>query len=578
MNRPSGPGQATSPSSATSAPAVALPDAHGRARRPSLPTRGAKWDAIWPLGLYALLSLVLFGLPIIGHPRSHILAADEIDSSFFLWAFGWWPHALLHGLNPFVTQLMFVPDGFNLTWATSMPLPSILLAPITLAFGPAATWNVIQLLAPMLSAWTAFLLCRHVTRAPGPSLVGGFVFGFSPYMLVHLTGGPYLALVPLVPVFVLLVLKRLDGSLSPRRFVLAMTLALVAQCLISSEVLATSTLFGAAALVVAFLLFRKRRRALLNVAGLLVVAYAATAVLLSPFLYYFFFGDQYPPGATYFTADLAGFSLPPPLLQFTRSGPPYRGANTETYLGILLIALIVAFAWQQRRSRTAWLLVICLLLPALASLGGRLTVRGDQTGIWLPWSLLADLPVLRYAITLRFALFVILPAALIVAMWLARGGGLGRWALALLVVASFIPKVGDAAWNTKISNPAFFRTDRYRSYLKPADRVLTIPAWGPNERWQADTKFRFKLAAGYAGNPFPPSYARYPTWNTLLTGRLTPDYARQLRRFTADKGVTAIVVDQRVPGPWTTLFGSLGVRPVNKGGVLFYRLREPPNG
>ena len=51
--------------------------------------------------------------------------------------------------------------------------------------------------------------------------------------------------------------------------------------------------------------------------------------------------------------------------------------------------------------------------------------------------------------------------------------------------------------------------------------MLTVPAWGPNERWQADTGFRFKLADGYAGNPFPPSYTRYPTWNTLLTGQLT---------------------------------------------------------
>ena len=103
--------------------------------------------------------------------------------------------------------------------------------------------------------------------------------------------------------------------------------------------------------------------------------------------------------------------------------------------------------------------------------------------------------------------------------------------------------------------------------------MLTIPAWGPNERWQADTGFRFKLAAGYAGNPFPLSYSRYPTWNTLLTGRLTPDYRAQLRRFVLAKGVTAIVVDKTVSGPWRTLFGTLGVRPVDTGGVLFYRLR-----
>ncbi len=35
-----------------------------------------------------------------------------------------------------------------------------------------------------------------------------------------------------------------------------------------------------------------------------------------------------------------------------------------------------------------------------------------------------------------------------------------------------------------------------------------------------------------------------------------------------------IVVDKRAfPAPWLTLFGSLGVRPVDTGGVLVYRLR-----
>ena len=104
--------------------------------------------------------------------------------------------------------------------------------------------------------------------------------------------------------------------------------------------------------------------------------------------------------------------------------------------------------------------------------------------------------------------------------------------------------------------------------------MLTIPAWGPNERWQADTGFRFKLADGYAGNPFPPATRRYPTWNTLLTGKLTPDYAAQLRRFVAPRASPRSSSTRRVPGPWTKLFGTLGVRPVATGGVLFYRLRD----
>ena len=538
---------------------------------------------MWPLGLYTLLSLLLFGVPVIGHLGSRIVAADPLDSSAFMWFLAWWPHALLHGLNPFVTHAMFVPEGFNLTWAAAMPGPSVLLSPVTLAFGPAVSWNVLQLSAPALSAWTAFLLCRHLTGRIGASLAGGSVFGFSPYMLIHLTGGPNLGQVALLPIFILLVLRRVEGSIGSKRFLVAMTFALTAQYLISSEILATSTLFGAVALVLALALLAEHRPAILATIRLLILAYAATLVLISPFLYFFFFGHQYPPGATRFSTDLASFVLPSPLMAITRHQPAFAGSITEAYLGLPLIVLIVAFLWQERRNRIAWLTALTLLAAAIFSLGDHLVLRGDHTSLPLPWLWLSKLPVLRYAIPVRLALFVALPAALIVAMWLSREpirgrGHVWRWGLALLAVAFIAPDVGNRVWNTPIRDPAFFSDGSYRAYLKPSDHVLTIPAWGPNERWQADTGFRFQLADGYAGNPFPPSYSRFPTWNTLLTGQLPSDYAAQLRRFVRAKGVTAIVVDETMPGPWRKLFGTLGAQPVSTGGVLVYRLRGSPAG
>jgi len=379
-------------------------------------------------------------------------------------------------------------------------------------------------------------------------------------------------------VFVLLTLRRVEGSIAPRRFVLAMTAALTAQYLISSEVFLTSTLFGAVALVIAFVLFAERRTTLFGVGKLVVAAYAATAILISPFLYYFFFGHHYPPGATFFTADLTSYVIPPPLVALTRHQPAFAGSNDETYLGLPLIILMCVFLWQQRRSRSAWLIMLSALTAGIFSLGGYLWVHGTLTSIPLPWKLFGQLPLLRYAITLRFAVFVVLPAAVIVAMWLSRGPIRGRaavirWGLVGLAIVFIVPDVGSSIWNTKIKDPAFFASGTYRAYLRPSDRVLTIPAWGPNDRWQADTGFRFKLADGYVGQGFPASVTRYPIWSTLLSGSLTQDYAGELRRFVTAKGVTAIVVDETVPGPWRTLFSTLGLRPVSTGGVLFYRIR-----
>jgi hypothetical protein len=537
-------------------------------------------ETLLALGGYALLSVLLFGLPVVGHLGSHFVAADPVDSSVFTWFYAWWPHAILHGLNPFVTHAMFVPTGFNMTWAAAMPGPSIVLAPVTETAGPVVTWNLIQLAAPALSAWTMFLLCRHVTSRTWPSLAGGYVFGFSPYMLLHLSGAPNLALVALVPVFVLLVLRRLGGTLGKREFVIAMALALTGQYLISAEVLVTSTLFGAIALVLAFALMPNRRTALIAVVRLLALAYVATAVLISPFLYFFLFGEHYPPATTHFSADLVAFALPPAHVALGRQSPPFVGSNTMNYVGLPLIVLMCAFLWQRRRSTGAWLLCLIAVIAAALSLGSWVHFRGAKTALPGPWLVLSHLPVLRYVIPQRFALFVILPAAMIVAIWLsvpvtANARGVARVGLAILAIACIVPNVGSSTWNTPIRDPAFFATGEYRHYLTRGERVLTVPPLGPNQRWQAKTGFYFKLVGGYGTSSFPAAYTRYPTWNTLLTARLTNSSAAELRRFLTAKGAEAIVVDETYPGPWPRLFATLGIRPLSTGGVLLYRLRKP---
>lgn len=567
------------PALPASAPEQAVAWETARLAEPGSASRHRRFGALWPLGLYTLLSLLLFGVPVLGHLGSRTVAANDLDPSSYMWFIAWWPYALAHGLNPIVTHMMFYPGGYNLAWSTAMPGPSIVLSPVTLAFGPVVSFNVLQLLSPALGAWTAFLLCRHLTGRTWPSLAGGYVFGFSPYVLAHLTGAPNLTLVALLPVLVLLVVRRVEGSIGARRFVVAMTLALTFQYLTSSELFTTATLFGVIALALALTIFAERRGALLDTVKLLIVAYGATLILISPFLYYFIFGHHYPPSAPRYlmtlpasAADVVSFVLPPPLVALARHTPPYAGANAEGYLSLPLIVLIGLFIWQQRRSRTAWLITLSLVIAAVCSLGGYLFVRGRLTSIPGPWLAFRHLPLLRYVLPDRFGVFVVLPAGLIVALWLRRGG-VGRWGLVVLAIVLIVPDVGSSAWDSHVKDPPFFSSGAYRTYLNHDDHVLTVPVWGRSLRWIADAGFPFALTAGYGGQGFPRAYTRYPTWNTLLTGRLTPDYGAQLRRFVAAKDVTAIVVDQGFPGPWSKLFSTLGVRPVATGGVLLYRLR-----
>jgi hypothetical protein len=547
-------------------------------------TRRHLSGATWSLGVYLLLSICLFGLPVIAHFGSHIIAVDDGDPSVIMYWFAWWPHALLHGINPFTTHAILYPQGYNLEWATSMPLPSIVLAPVTLGFGPAVTWNVVELLAPALSAWTAFLLCRNVVGRSLPALVGGYFFGFSPYMLAHLQTSPNLAFVALVPVFVLLVLKRMQGALTTRRYVVLMTLAIAGQYLISSEVLVGAALFGAISLVVAYLLLPQHRAGLRDAVKWLLLAFACAIVLISPFLYYFLFGAQYPPGHTDFPADLVSFGLPPAdLLLKVHGNVPFLGSDLEEYLGVPLIVLVLLFAWQRRRDRRTILLLVAAVVAELLAMGQTLVVRGTITSIPLPFRLLRHLPLLRYTIPTRFALFATLPIAVILAIWLNEARPLRRpaalrWGLAALAIAFIVPAVGNAGWNTPIHDPAFFTDGAYKRYLTSRDHVLTIPFWGRNQRWVADAGFPFTLSAGSGGQGEVPAYTRYPVWRTMNTYpfALPPHYGSALRSFLAAKDVTAIVVEQDYPGPWLKLFGTLGIKPIVNGGVLLYRVRPAP--
>ncbi len=127
--------------------------------------------------------------------------------------------------------------------ATAVPGIALVLSPVTLAFGPVVAYNVAALLAPALSAWTAFLLVRSLTRSwPAATLAGAF-FGFSPYMAGQLAAGHlHLTSVYLVPLAALTVVRYLRAELTRRGFAIRLGLVLAGQILISTEIAFTLTL------------------------------------------------------------------------------------------------------------------------------------------------------------------------------------------------------------------------------------------------------------------------------------------------------------------------------------------------
>ncbi len=119
------------------------------------------------LGGYAAVAFAYFGARLASHPGRDLLGHGR-DPQIFVWSFAWWLHALETGQNPFYSHAIYAPDGVNLAWTTSVPGLALLFTPLTALAGPAASFNVAEMLVPAVSAFTAYLLCLHLTR----SLVG----------------------------------------------------------------------------------------------------------------------------------------------------------------------------------------------------------------------------------------------------------------------------------------------------------------------------------------------------------------------------------------------------------------------
>jgi hypothetical protein len=109
--------------------------------------------------------------------------------------------------------MLWAPVGYNLTWAASVPALSLLASPITRLLGPLVAFNILTLIAPALEAWGAFLLCRLVGASNWSAFIGGYVFGFSPYVIGQIVGGHlFLTFVVWIPLIVYLSVRKLRND------------------------------------------------------------------------------------------------------------------------------------------------------------------------------------------------------------------------------------------------------------------------------------------------------------------------------------------------------------------------------
>jgi hypothetical protein len=508
---------------------------------------------------YSALSLLYFGLPLLPHPGRYVLGTGA-DPDIFVWSFAWWPHAILDGQNPFVAHAVWAPDGMNLAWVTSVPGLALPFAPVTLAFGPVVAYNLCSLLMPALAAWTAFLLCREATRSFWPAVVGGYLFGFSSYMLGQLLGHLHMSSVFLLPLVALFALRFVRGELETRGLAWRLGVLLAFQLLLSTELALTLTL----ALVVAALLAyaflpgaRPRLRALPRpVAG----GYLLGALLASPLLWFALtdFVDDALTVPAFYSADVANLVVPTRLVGLGGGSDlaqrfPGNVAEQGTYLG-LPVLLVLAWLGARRRDRVARLLLALAGVAFLLMLGNALWIGGHRI-VTLPWRWASELPLLNNVLPVRFALYLSLAVAVLVALWARDAPRRAAIPLCALAVAFLVPAAWDAPWKLHPNRPEFF-ADRHllEACLPKGENELVFP-FGSREHsmlWQAESGFRFRMAGGYL-RPDVPATFDFQAIRDVVSGATDPSLDEILQVARA-KGVARILSLQTYQHPsWDEL-------------------------
>ena len=539
---------------------------------------------------YCVVSFLAFGLRLLIEP-GHVYEGVYDDPQIPIWSFAWWPHALLHGQNPFVTHSIWAPSGVDLAWANTLPPLALLLAPVTWLAGPFVAYDVAVVALPALSAWTAFLLCRHLTRRLGPSLAGGYLFGFSSYVLGHLAGQPQLTAVFLLPLAALLAVRFVEGELGGRRFALLFGLLLGVQLYLALEIAFSLTLALVTALVLAYALVPDRRGRLLAALRPLAGAYCLGGLVAAPMLYFALSNPREsgftPPGA--WLADLANVVIPTHVEALGAGwsesvSAHFPGNSTEqgVYLGLPVLLILGLFAWERRRSPPARFLVAFLAVAAYASLGPHLTAYGHRLvplptpfghdNLTVPGLGTRPFPIFDNTLAVRLTLYTSLAAAVAVAVWAAARRPGDRLRLLLLGLGILLLLPNPGVWTTRYSIPPFFTDARYRACLPPNANVLPEPigSGGQAMLWQVADGFRFRMAGGRIQTS-PPSEFLHPASRAQISVGYPPvaNQAALLSSYITRFGVTDAIVEEREANVWAPALDRIATRH-ELGGVLLY--------
>ncbi len=541
---------------------------------PVLPPRGRLVGVVgwlFPVLVATAGSAFLYSR-FLAHPTRGVPGGP--DGLLYAWYFASVEHSLAHWQNPLVSHAMNVPNGVNLMWNTSVFLAALVCAPLTAVVGAIPVVGLLMVASPVLSVATAFWALRRLTGAYWASALAAMLYGFGPFF-VGQNGHLHLILgAPLLPVLLVLGHRLfVTQDRSPVRTGLWLGITVSAGLLVSEEVVALSAIAAAVAVVTLAVVNPSQVRSHARHAAIGVATAAGTAVVLVgiPLLVQFA-----GPGALHHGVlvapqwqDVAGLVRPSGLQYYAsaadiRANHHFRpnGVENTGYLGWPLIALIAAIClgFGLRRERFVYWWALTFGAVVLLSFGSSIRYYNRQVGRG-PWALVANLPMVKSVITVRFSLVVTFLVALLLA-WAVSRLRSTRWAYVaglLVVTAVLVPlrPAGRYGAILPVDPPAFFSSSAVRQIPEGA-AVLVLPqASRPGVAamtmaWQIRAHLRFDLVGGYSVFDYGYRSGYYghlpPLASALIavsrTG--TPPSAETVARTRGPSGISVVVITSHV--------------------------------
>ncbi|GAA3946577.1 glycosyltransferase 87 family protein [Actinoplanes auranticolor] len=579
-------------------PAAAVP-APARRRRSDL---GALTSYL------ALAVLVLIQLWI--DPAGRVLSHNDDDHGFFAFAMAHGERVLFHGANPLFSDRMNVPGGVNMMANTSELALSVPMAPVTHWLGVGVT---VVLLLTLGLAGTAFawywVLSRHLVESRRAAWIGGLWCGFAPAMVSHANGHINFVSQFVVPFIVWQVLRLREPGRAVRGGVV-LGLLVVLQVFINEEVLLfTALTLGAFVIAYAALAWAEVKGYWRRfVAGLGVGVVTAVVPLAYPLWFQFtgpqsYSGQPFEPGK--FVTDLLSLGA------YARQSLAGNAAiarelsvsptEENTFYGVPLLVLLVVslvLVWRNLAARAAAIAGLVLLIM---SMGPELRVGGYDTGIPLPFALIAHVPVIDLVSVTRFAMVTTTIIGLLLALAADRVPTLSRrrqtafWVGLALAIVPVLPKPLPVV--TADPLPPFIAQQMWRDYVSEGRTLVTVPlpevtTGRAGMRWFALSGLDYAVPRGYFMGPADPPLNNTGSWNAAP--RRTSDLLRVAGAYGRMPVVTvsdrmaarndlsywraAVVV--LVPGTphhdllETILTDLLGKAPQQVGGVQLWDVRD----